>query len=303
MSKPFCVASPFSSDDAHGADVILRSSDGFDFHVIKAILSVASPIFKDMFSLPQPIPISSLSNEHHSDLAIVDLSESGVVLDALLRDIYPVVSLIPDLKDVQLMIGILLSARKYNMDLVIHNIESPLHKSIENGGNAALKLYSLASMHRLEGEARIAAFATLKSPTMEAFEPELGQITGAEYYHLLDYHRKVADKILSFLNRPAYDFINDLWRSQSPVCTEHDYYVTNWWFTYQRTYLTPEVKKAPLSIAVLSLELCIKAITSCYCKNCSEDALCHLPELLKRIKEKITDVALGVMKLVIPWVE
>ena len=35
------------------ADIILRASDNSDFYVHKMMLSFASPIFKDMFSLPK----------------------------------------------------------------------------------------------------------------------------------------------------------------------------------------------------------------------------------------------------------
>ncbi|KAJ7750603.1 hypothetical protein B0H16DRAFT_1318583 [Mycena metata] len=35
-------------------DAILRSSDDLDFPVHRAVLSLASPFFRDMFSIPQP---------------------------------------------------------------------------------------------------------------------------------------------------------------------------------------------------------------------------------------------------------
>jgi len=36
------------------ADVILRASGGKEFHAHKLVLSLASPVFRDMFSVPQP---------------------------------------------------------------------------------------------------------------------------------------------------------------------------------------------------------------------------------------------------------
>ncbi|KAI0255963.1 hypothetical protein BJV78DRAFT_1113987, partial [Lactifluus subvellereus] len=50
---------PFDDADA---DIILRSSDQVNFHVYKVILSVASPFFKDMFSLPQPVGADDRQN-------------------------------------------------------------------------------------------------------------------------------------------------------------------------------------------------------------------------------------------------
>ncbi|KAL5536742.1 hypothetical protein ACEPAF_565 [Sanghuangporus sanghuang] len=49
----FYVAAPFTTNE--NADVILRTSNGFDFYVVRAVLSRPSPVFKDMSSsIPQP---------------------------------------------------------------------------------------------------------------------------------------------------------------------------------------------------------------------------------------------------------
>ena len=45
------AAFPFDEGDA---DATLRTSDNVEFGVHRVILSLASPIFKDMFSMPQP---------------------------------------------------------------------------------------------------------------------------------------------------------------------------------------------------------------------------------------------------------
>jgi hypothetical protein len=68
-------------DDAR-ADLILQSSDKVHFRVFKIILSLASPIFNDMFSIPSP-PI-------HDEVQVVPLSEHSTALDVALRHIYPV---------------------------------------------------------------------------------------------------------------------------------------------------------------------------------------------------------------------
>ncbi|KAJ6525934.1 hypothetical protein DFH09DRAFT_1371810 [Mycena vulgaris] len=73
----FVPSSPF--DDPAG-DVILRLSDGIDFHVHRLVLSLASPFFKQMFTL-QP-------NAEPGVLAIL-VSESALVLDRALRFWYP----------------------------------------------------------------------------------------------------------------------------------------------------------------------------------------------------------------------
>ena len=75
------VDAPF--DDTR-ADVILRSSDGVDFRVFRIILSLASPIFADMFSIPQPA-----AREFHAGPQVVTLSEDSKALDLVLRHLYP----------------------------------------------------------------------------------------------------------------------------------------------------------------------------------------------------------------------
>ncbi|KAJ7020665.1 hypothetical protein C8F04DRAFT_973983 [Mycena alexandri] len=66
---PFVPQAPF-----HGpaGDVILRSSDGIDFHVYRIVLSLASPIFEHMFSSSQP-------HSESGNLPVVSMAESAII--------------------------------------------------------------------------------------------------------------------------------------------------------------------------------------------------------------------------------
>ncbi|KAI5988235.1 hypothetical protein F5J12DRAFT_786925 [Pisolithus orientalis] len=66
--------------DDPNAEVILRSSDNVHFRVFKGSLALASPVFKDMFTLGASV------------------HETGTVLDMLLRLIYPLTT--PELDSV-----------------------------------------------------------------------------------------------------------------------------------------------------------------------------------------------------------
>jgi hypothetical protein len=74
--------------DRPRADLVLRSSDDVHFRVLKGILSIASTVFADMFSIPSP------PSEHQDEIQVVPVSEDSTALDLALRHIYPVTSAI-----------------------------------------------------------------------------------------------------------------------------------------------------------------------------------------------------------------
>ena len=59
-----------------------------DFRVHKLVLSLASPVFKDMFSLPQPTSDNSRGSRV-AELEIVEVMDPTNALEAVLRMIYP----------------------------------------------------------------------------------------------------------------------------------------------------------------------------------------------------------------------
>jgi hypothetical protein len=75
---------PHDFSNSPTADIILRSGGpkAVEFMTHRAILSIASPVFETMFSLPQP--------KAERSLPVCDLSEDANTVEALLRLIYPV---------------------------------------------------------------------------------------------------------------------------------------------------------------------------------------------------------------------
>jgi hypothetical protein len=76
---------PHDFNDSPTADIILRSGGtkaAVEFRAHRAILSIASPVFETMFSLPQP--------GAEKTLPVCDLSEDSNTLQALLKFVYPV---------------------------------------------------------------------------------------------------------------------------------------------------------------------------------------------------------------------
>ncbi|KIO20624.1 hypothetical protein M407DRAFT_220118 [Tulasnella calospora MUT 4182] len=102
------VPSAFSSNSP--ADCILRSSDGLDFYVLRGILIFASDVFKDMFSLPPTGP-----NAEKERLPIINMTENGRTLSALLSVIYPIVP--PEITSISLAADLAQAWQKYLMPL------------------------------------------------------------------------------------------------------------------------------------------------------------------------------------------
>ncbi|KAI0046048.1 hypothetical protein FA95DRAFT_1680093 [Auriscalpium vulgare] len=85
---PRDAAAPFNAGDA---DIILRSADGVDFRAHKFLLSMSSPFFQNLFTLPQPptsSPHTSL-DESKDGISVLCLSEDEHAVEMMLRYCYP----------------------------------------------------------------------------------------------------------------------------------------------------------------------------------------------------------------------
>ena len=93
------------------ADVILRASGGTEFHAHKLVLSLASSVFRDMFSVPQPPSTTS------SQLPTVDVNDPPEVFEMFLRFIYPLPN--PPINDIETLASLLHLADKYDAKAVL----------------------------------------------------------------------------------------------------------------------------------------------------------------------------------------
>jgi len=164
------------------ADIILRSSDGVQFRVRKSLLSQASPVFSDMFSVPQPN--SSLDSD-----APVDLSESSktIKLTLVLADSPPTSLLIDSLSDIA---NLLQAADKYDIKTIrdhsIYSLNQP--KFLEK---EPLRVYAIASRYGAHDAAALAARHTLRYSLVHAeYFPELEMVDGGTIYRILGYRNQ-----------------------------------------------------------------------------------------------------------------
>ena len=136
-------------------DLVLRSSDGVEFHVFSQILIVASPIFKNMLSDAQPSAARSVTTTDSIDpeTPVVPLSEDSDTLDALLRIVYPIEK--PNkartLTDIP---PVLEAALKYIMEWPTSVLKQELLSFV---ADRPLQVWAIACQHGLEDVARRAA--------------------------------------------------------------------------------------------------------------------------------------------------
>ncbi|KAK7045094.1 hypothetical protein R3P38DRAFT_3347296 [Favolaschia claudopus] len=178
-SPAFIPIEPFRS--AKGADIILRSSDGVDFHAHRVVLSLVSPVFETMFQLPQ-------SGDAIDEIPVIDMEENSSTLQKALRFFYPGTH--PDIQtlaDLEELVEVLIS--KYDMQCLLPTVKQQFEKYYASN---YLALYALGVKHSWKDVAVEAAKASLKYRlrslhTSEA-PPQLNGITAVAYHNLQHYH-------------------------------------------------------------------------------------------------------------------
>jgi hypothetical protein len=202
MSPTTAFGPPFDHDDA---DIILRSSDKVDFHVHKIMLSLSSPFFKTMFSLPQAN--ESLSDKHHP--IVVDMSEDRTTIEALLTFIYSaVLPDPPEFDSLDEMMDALVAATKYEMVVASQRLKQQFAESkfVKDGPVVA---FFAAYSRKLGDAARIAAVASLRYPmNLDNIADKLQHVDvihGLALYRLYKFHRACSATAAQVISGPRTD--------------------------------------------------------------------------------------------------
>jgi len=208
--------------DAPDADVILRvplqpESKGFkDFHTHKAILSIASTLFKDMFSIPQP----PQSAEGDPTLPIIQISESAESFETFLRLIYPVEP--PSITSLQAVDSLFRLAEKY-MANGVHTRLKQILVSPYFLRSDPIMVYVIACRVDLNEEAELAIPHTFKIDLVrDISRTHLQTMTAEAYNRLLMSHATRRDQLISVLNEIRFP----PWESGKCTCGRLSWFYT-----------------------------------------------------------------------------
>ncbi|KAG2742328.1 hypothetical protein P692DRAFT_20839337 [Suillus brevipes Sb2] len=200
------ATAPFDNPDG---DIILRSANGVDFHVFKLILSLMSPVFKDMFTLPQNCV---------SSVPVITVTESSTTLESLLLLCYPAAT--PTFDSLDNAKAVIEAAKKYDMQAVLSRAGDLVMSLFLS--THFLDLYALSCRFGWQHHAQTAATRSLEIKNLGRPSAEfetMHDITALDYHRLLIYHHacgvaaKAVGDSLSWLNPMIISKDAPMWSS------------------------------------------------------------------------------------------
>ena len=187
--------------NAHDADAILRtpiqpgSGQFRDFRVHKTVLSIASSLFHDMFSLPQP-PQPTMGD---TTLPVIPVTESAEIFESFLRLIYPIEP--PAIDSLQLVDDLFRLAEKYMTNGVYAKLKQIL-ASPSFLKSDPIWVYAIACRADLNEEAELAIRHTFEIDLIQGVsQPHLQMMATGTYNRLLASHVARRAELISTLNR------------------------------------------------------------------------------------------------------
>ena len=289
VASPALVAeSPFD-DTAEEADLILRSSNGVHFYVNQTILTVASPVFKDMISNAKLsvdhrpcVPLEADSRELHQLLSWCDP-----------RGLYSIT-----LEAMQMALRL---ADKYVMKAVIRRIESIL-ESLDNLVKAeCLRVYALSIRHHFPNLIQKAARYSLMIPVHKfPIVPEFDNVTGGAVQKLYAFRLACGKAAESYIE--TWSWIDDNYlqvvgegiqhfcSSESPTPSGAKFLVLRKRFATYIAKIKILVSERPLAAVIFDQSsYCDALIVMASCEGCRP----HVPtftSLVSQIAEGIDKV-------------
>ena len=197
IDKPTTASPPF---DDPKADLIIRSSDNIHFCVHKKLLSIVSPVFEGMFTLPD-----DTSQELYDGRPCVPVSDHSRHLFCLLSWCDPRCKRPPaTLENIIMTLEI---ADKYAMDSIFAHAKKDLlgYNPSVGAVNEPLMVFAIAIRFRLDEIAQKAARDTLRLPiAFFRVGTTLKHISVSALQNLYNYHHSCKMAVQDILARPLW---------------------------------------------------------------------------------------------------
>ncbi|KAG1812915.1 uncharacterized protein BJ212DRAFT_1433626 [Suillus subaureus] len=280
-------------------------------------LSLASPLFETLFSLPQASDGAS-DQEEKDGLAVIAVSEDSKTLDSFLRFCYPsTLAEDPSLDNLTEALSVLTAARKYSLDLIERKVCQALAnpKVLET---EPLRCFAIARNARLKHETITAARYNLRQPLIPTLFAEIDLITATDLLALLTYHKKCAIAVQALMKdfkwmTDHYGSLNgcgwlfgriDNPRYNNYCCgegTDNRFFPWDnaplaWWTTYMQE-IYELLRDSPSGDTVrAAADRTIQKVRSASCAACSgrvKEAMTEFSNLLAlKIEEAVTPIEL-----------
>jgi len=188
-------------------DVILRAihdTESRDFRIHKVFLSYSSPVFRDMFKIPQPS-----SSAPSNGVDVVDVTDPPRALELVLRFVYPSADP-PVIENLATLSGALVVADKYDIKVARSRLRSSFK---EFAKTEPLRAYAVACRLGLEDEMKTASSHTtsIHLPGLTELPDEFRLIPATEYHRLILLHSRyrkevetIADSAMRSVNRGGF---------------------------------------------------------------------------------------------------
>jgi hypothetical protein len=197
-------------DSVSGADIILKTSDGMYFQTFKILLSTASEVFSQMFTLPQNAGVRppgsfplSLTEETIDGLSVIEMSEPESIISAILTFNHPGFRH-HNLRNLEDVLALAAALKKYEMHAALLDLSKSFKDDYIQNEADALTCFCVAWRHGLLDEVCVAARYLLYTPLEARPEvPAMQNISGLALHRLQKHYVQCTAAIGEFIDEPS----------------------------------------------------------------------------------------------------
>ena len=184
--------------DAPDADIIRRTPER-DFRVHKLVLSLASPVFKDLISQPQPTTPTSddptKPDDSEVEIDVLRVTDPAEPLGFVLRIIYPSTTLVGSVfaRGLDTLMECLDIARKYEIEKATSQLANTLSRC---AASDPLRVYAMAYRFGFTDLAESTSDLVVSSADLANLPSDFDNIPATVYHDLVKRRMKYLEKVV-----------------------------------------------------------------------------------------------------------